>query len=115
MNQEKKYLEAFKLALEVLEAEKAEQPDKDDDRWQKGARGAEAIKKCQEAISILEGKTFATDEQIKAAKDLYQDDECEIDEGALTSEADTGVWVAAWVWLSDLTCPRKKDDGQDQI
>jgi hypothetical protein len=42
----------------------------------------------------------ATLEQIKAARDLYQDDDCEIDDDALQSPVDgEGVWVSAWVWV----------------
>lgn len=45
--------------------------------------------------------TPATEEEIQAARDEYQNDDVEIDEGALASHADGGVWVAAWVWLGD--------------
>ena len=38
-------------------------------------------------------------ELIARAKELHQNDDCEIDAGALTSEADNGIWVQAWVWV----------------
>lgn len=41
----------------------------------------------------------ADEELIARAKELYQNDDCEVDTGALTSEADDGIWVQAWVWV----------------
>lgn len=45
--------------------------------------------------------TPATTEEIQRARDEYQNDDVEIDEGAEASHADGGVWVQAWVWLGD--------------
>jgi len=43
---------------------------------------------------------FATEEEIKEARELYQTDDIEIDDGAKASRAEgEGLWVAAWVWL----------------
>jgi hypothetical protein len=55
---------------------------------------------------IREG--MASADQIQAARDLYQTDECEIDDDASTSEADEGYWVQAWVWVS--TANEEGDD-----
>ena len=45
----------------------------------------------------------ATAKQIKRARDLYVDNDrdIEVDDDAVTSVAEdgTGVWVQAWVWL----------------
>lgn len=38
---------------------------------------------------------------IAKARDLYADDECEIDDAPATSAGDGGTWVAAWVWVSN--------------
>jgi hypothetical protein len=37
------------------------------------------------------------DKLLKTARDLYGDDDIEIDDDAALSEADTHVWVSAWV------------------
>lgn len=50
----------------------------------------------------------ATDDEINEARELYGTDDCEIDDGALKSVADEGLWVQAWVWLA-----RPADDGDD--
>ena len=41
----------------------------------------------------------ATTEQIRRAKKEYETDEIEIDDNAIVSEAEEGVWISAWVWL----------------
>lgn len=38
---------------------------------------------------------------IEKARDLYQDDDCEIDDDASTSESDAGTWVQAWVFVPE--------------
>lgn len=44
----------------------------------------------------------ATPQEIEKAKDLYQTDEIEIDDfDVMTSPSDNGIWVSAWVWVSD--------------
>lgn len=35
------------------------------------------------------------------AHDRYGTDDIEIDDEPATSEADDGIWVAAWVWVPD--------------
>ena len=52
-------------------------------------------------------KTFASNEQIEEARAVYGSDEVEIDDVALTSVSDEGVWVQAWVWLP------KDEDGDE--
>lgn len=39
------------------------------------------------------------DGEIERARDLYQDDELQIDDNAMVSPAGDGIWVQAWVWL----------------
>jgi hypothetical protein len=42
----------------------------------------------------------ADDDLIEAARDLYQDDDCEIDDfGVSISESASGTWVSAWVFV----------------
>lgn len=41
----------------------------------------------------------ATKEEIEQARAVYQNDDVQIDDDALTSHTDDGVWVQAWVWL----------------
>ncbi len=38
---------------------------------------------------------------IAAARELYADDDLEIDDNPAISHADGGVWVAAWVWVAN--------------
>lgn len=38
---------------------------------------------------------------ITRARELYADDETEIDDDPAVSHADDGTWVAAWVWVSN--------------
>jgi hypothetical protein len=35
------------------------------------------------------------------AAELFATDECQIDDDAQVSEADEGVWIAAWLWLPE--------------
>jgi nucleoside 2-deoxyribosyltransferase len=69
--------------------------------------------------------TFADDKELARARDKYalgSNDDVEIDDGALTSQADEGTWVQAWVWLRDEqdTCrecgePNDNGDGFDGL
>jgi hypothetical protein len=38
---------------------------------------------------------------IEAARNIYQNDDIEIDDDAKLSETDDGAWVSAWVWVND--------------
>lgn len=38
---------------------------------------------------------------IAQAREAYANDECEIDDNPMVSEGDDGVWVSAWVWVSN--------------
>jgi len=46
---------------------------------------------------------------VETARVLYQNDECQIDDNARSSEADddSGIWVQAWVWV-----PNNKEGGK---
>jgi hypothetical protein len=46
---------------------------------------------------------IATDREIEIARSIYENDDIEIDNGAAVSRSpeDEGVWVAAWVWVSN--------------
>lgn len=59
---------------------------------------------ADERIQQLIDRTYATEQERKAAKDEYATDECEIDEDAYTSHADDGYWVSAWVWIAYDLC-----------
>lgn len=39
----------------------------------------------------------ATSDEIEAARNIYQDDNCQIDDDALVNHADGAYWVSAWV------------------
>lgn len=38
---------------------------------------------------------------LEEARDVYQDDDCEIDDDAQLSQSDCGWWVQAWVFVYD--------------
>ena len=38
---------------------------------------------------------------VSKARELYADDDLEIDDNPNISVAENGMWVAAWVWVSD--------------
>lgn len=43
--------------------------------------------------------TFASPQEIRAAREGYASDDIDIDEPAIASRTDDGLWVQAWVWL----------------
>lgn len=49
--------------------------------------------------------------EIEEARDNYATDECEIDDCPAVSEADNGVWVSAWVWVSTPEFTEEEDGG----
>lgn len=53
---------------------------------------------AQGIVSVAKDRV-ANPALIAQASKLYADDECEIDDDAGTSQADTGTWVQAWVWV----------------
>ena len=53
-------------------------------------------------INALERVQFATPAEVEAAIRKYvetSDDDIAFDDLPFSSEADTGVWVSAWVWV----------------
>lgn len=64
---------------------------------------AAAIKALAEELRSLEQLAQAHEETINTARRIYCescDDDIELDNEPIISEADDGVWVAAWVWVS---------------
>lgn len=56
----------------------------------------------------------ADDDLIEAARDLYQDDDCEIDDfGVSTSESAKGTWVSAWVFVPNEDDDDDSDDEEE--
>lgn len=71
-------------------------------------KSAEDVKQvCDDCLkgvnSVKLSDGGASEKLITRARELYQDDDCEIDDVADISEAkeDGGTWVQAWVWVSD--------------
>jgi len=65
------------------------------------ATEAEATK----LVKLITGEKVnppATTEEIERARDMYTDseDNLEIDDDAISSRTDNGVWISSWVWLS---------------
>lgn len=69
--------------------------------WDTGAGNdlAGAVRKLADFLN--DPDDFATDEEIQQARNQHMGSECEIDEPALASRGDGGVWVQAWVWISN--------------
>lgn len=42
---------------------------------------------------------IATRHEIACARKKYASDNLQIDDGAKASRCDSGLWIAAWVWL----------------
>lgn len=42
----------------------------------------------------------ATPQEVKVARELYADDDINIDDDAAVSRTDDGAWVQAWVFIS---------------
>lgn len=73
------------------------------ENWESGDL-AEAVRKLSDAVKEAE-EARADTEEIQRARNLYGNDECEIDDDAQASRAPgEGVWVQAWVWLSEDDC-----------
>lgn len=49
----------------------------------------------------------------QAARDNYETDDVEIDDMPLFSEGSGGVWVSAWVWVSNLAAGEDGEDDED--
>lgn len=50
---------------------------------------------------------------IEAARKIWADDDVEIDDDPLTSRAEHGCWVSAWVWVSNEAVGLGEDDDAD--
>lgn len=88
---------------------------------EKGANGDDAdhLRAWNELKQARAETTFADDKEIARARDQYAfgSDDVKIDDGALTSQADDGTWVQAWVWLPDdqnacRECGEPNDNGE---
>ncbi len=61
----------------------------------------ETVHSIFRAKNALANTEHATPEQVKAANDMYRNDDIEIDPDALRSRADEGYWISAWVYMAD--------------
>ena len=65
---------------------------------------ADTVEDVRAAVhrAVNDRKTPATGTMIEAARNLYANDECEIDDDACISDArPEGLWVSAWVWVAN--------------
>ena len=55
---------------------------------------------------------IATDRENEIARSFYENDDIEIDDVAAVSRCpeDDGVWVAAWVWVSNQELHNNDDE-----
>jgi hypothetical protein len=72
----------------------------EDDPLQEGI--LELLTSLRDAIAQT---TPAEPDEIVAAREMYADDDIQIDDDAAASRADDGVWVSAWVWV-----PNEEED-----
>lgn len=68
--------------------------------------------KALEVVAKLKADA-ATPAERAAAEAQHCNDECEIDDDAGTSRADTGTWVQAWVWVPYPDCKACDGEGED--
>lgn len=60
----------------------------------------------RELATLLDDEdSFATEAEVQRARNRHMGSECEIDEPAMASRGDEGLWVQAWVWL-----PNEEED-----
>ncbi len=79
-------IEAAQLLLDTMESPRSQ-------------KATDAWLKLRDAIKAM--KDAAADpSEIENARSTYGSDEIEIDDDALCSRADDGIWVQAWVWLA---------------
>lgn len=88
------------LVSELVEALEGIYTDDDGDGYV-SAEGMAEIAALIAKVRGAEAESLATPEEIERARSEYADDDINIDDGAAASRADDGVWVAAWVWLSE--------------
>lgn len=79
--------------------------------WGKSALDGDAIQSLNETPALVSNALKLVDDAVLGAAEpglrdlaheLYGSDDVEIDdEGVGTSEGEDGVWVQAWVWVSD--------------
>lgn len=62
----------------------------------------EAMAKLRDHVAVLGRDRDAYAADVQRARDEYATDDVEIDDEPDISEAENGVWVAAWVWVRAL-------------
>jgi len=69
------------------------------DNWDRGDL-AQAVRDLSGALSELD---YASAEEIKLAREIHvgRGYSVEVDDGAITSRANVGLWVQAWVWVDN--------------
>jgi hypothetical protein len=56
----------------------------------------------------------ASDEQVRIAKSLFEDDDTNVDHGAFLSQGDDGYWVSAWVFIGNPDSDEDEGEGEDE-
>lgn len=70
----------------------------------KGRAVGAAAKVLDEKLAEIDKRTAEYPKyegHIKAARDNYADDDCEIDDQPMLAPTGSGVWVNAWVWVAN--------------
>ncbi len=73
------------------------------------------------ALEILRGIASAREDAestdypdiVEKARDLHGSDEVEIDEDAVLSRGDDGVWVAGWLFVANADLPGYEEEQED--
>lgn len=52
-------------------------------------------------VGLLEPDRATEEEIRRARRDYRHDDDLEVDDNAIASRGEDGVWVQAWVWLAN--------------
>ncbi|WP_143062010.1 hypothetical protein [Faunimonas pinastri] len=62
-----------------------------------------ALASVTERYKATASEAAAAESEIAIARERYADDDLEIDDDPIVSNAENGVWVSAWVWVPSET------------
>lgn len=64
-------------------------------------------KQAAKAINLMEkvAAQRANEKLVSVARDFYSTEDLKINDDALTSPGEDGVWIQAWVWVGDNALP----------
>lgn len=89
--------DALRAAANFIENVSDDTPDRTDQFFKTREAWRNALTQYDEAVA--EREVYAG--TIESARNTYCNDEINIDDDAMVSVGDDGVWVEAWVWVQN--------------